>query len=240
MKKIFPLILIPLLSLFSVSAQITQAEADSIVKERFSNNTSDFTIFAKEDVQTGFEITTATGETLELNYPCWIYYVYFNEDPDSKYLIVKESNGNLLEISTKNDEINEGQTTWRIVIHNIPFEDYSLYGTGCWWSKFEFNKVFIINSNEELSQYITCREDNNYPEIDFSKHTLLWARGGTPSNVHTIKKQLQQILDNEYKLYIDVLLGSATIPENWIIALIINKISEDSHIELNVTLITSY
>ena len=105
----------PLISLFSLSAQITQTDADSIVKKRMSNETLDFTIFAKEDVQTGFEIATSTGEILELDYPCWVYYVNFIDVTNGKYLIVKESNGNLLEINTKNDTIPNGLEEWKLV-----------------------------------------------------------------------------------------------------------------------------
>jgi len=122
MKKTILLIFLPLIPLFSLSAQITQAEADSIVKNRTSNETSDFTIFAKEDVQTGFEITTSTGEILELDYPCRVYYVNFIDKTNSKYLIVKENNGNLLEIITKNDTVPNDLEEWRLV-------SPALYGT---------------------------------------------------------------------------------------------------------------
>jgi len=122
MKKTILLIFVPFLSFFSLLAQTTQAEADSIVKKRMSNVTSDFTIFAQEEVQTGFEITTSTDETLELNYPCWIYYVNFIDETNGKYLIVKENNGNLLEINTKNDEAPDGLEEWRLV-------SPALYGT---------------------------------------------------------------------------------------------------------------
>jgi len=128
MKKIFPLIFMPLISLFSLSAQITQTDADSIVKKRMSNETLDFTIFAKEDVQTGFEITTATGEVLELNYPCWIYYVNFIDETNGKYLIVKENNGNLLEINTKNDEAPDSLEEWRLVSPALQGTTWRLVG----------------------------------------------------------------------------------------------------------------
>jgi len=128
MKKIFPLIFMPLISLFSLSAQITQTDADSIVKKRMSNETLDFTIFAKEDVQTGFEIATSTGEILELDYPCWVYYVNFIDVTNGKYLIVKESNGNLLEINTKNDTIPNGLEEWRLVSPALKGTTWRLVG----------------------------------------------------------------------------------------------------------------
>jgi hypothetical protein len=74
-------------------------------------------------VQTGFEVITSTGETLELDYPVWVYYVSYTEAAIGKYLIVKESNGNLLEINPKNDVVPNDLEDWRMVISIIPFEE---------------------------------------------------------------------------------------------------------------------
>jgi len=88
----------------ALSAQTTQAEADSIVIDHLANQPSGFTIYAKEDVQTNFVVLTATNEKLKLNYPCWVYYVNFTDETNSKYLIVKESNGNVLEVNAWNKD----------------------------------------------------------------------------------------------------------------------------------------
>ena len=115
MKKILIFLIIPLLTFYALSAQITQEQADQIVIERMADEMRSYSIYAKEDLQTGFEIITSIGEALELNYSCWVYYIDFVIESNSKYLIVKESNGNLLEINTKNDDgINE-QDKWRVV-----------------------------------------------------------------------------------------------------------------------------
>jgi len=127
MKKIFPLILVPLLSLFSLPAQITQVEADEIIIKRLCSKTSDFIIYVKENVQTGFEVTTATGEVLELDYPCWVYYANITNETDNKYLFVKETNGNLLEITTRNDEVPDDLATWRKIV------EYSCHLQGTKW-----------------------------------------------------------------------------------------------------------
>ena len=115
MKKIFLLLAASLICLTTISAQVSQEDADQIVIERLSNETSDFIIYAKDGVQTAFEVITASGETLELSYPCWVYYVNFTDEANGKYLIVKESNGNLLEIKAKNDDGLEGVESWRVV-----------------------------------------------------------------------------------------------------------------------------
>jgi len=118
MKKIFLLLAASLICLTTISAQVSQEEADQIVIDRMSDETSDFTIYAKDGVQTTFEVITATGETLELNYPCWVYYVNFADETNGKYLIVKESNGNLLEVNAKNDGL-EGWRTVPNINHSV-------------------------------------------------------------------------------------------------------------------------
>ncbi|MDR2972440.1 MAG: hypothetical protein LBU83_11015, partial [Bacteroidales bacterium] len=103
MKKNTLFIFILFVCAISLQAQITQKEADIKVTEHLSGIAIPFTLYAHEDVQTGFEVLTSTGEKLKLAYSCWVYYVNFTEETNGKYLIVKESNGNILEANVKND-----------------------------------------------------------------------------------------------------------------------------------------
>ena len=117
MKKIFLLTAAPFVFLFALSAQITQEEADAIVSERLNQETLPYIVSAKENMQTDMTITTGNGETLELDYKCWVYYVSY---PTAncclgRYLIVNESNGNLLEVNAKGDAEPDDLTEWRIV-----------------------------------------------------------------------------------------------------------------------------
>jgi len=223
----------------TLSAQVTQTGADSIVKEHMNGELKPYTIYAKENVQTGFEITTATGEILELNYSCWVYYVNFTEVANNKYLIVKESNGNLLGINPKNDENLDDLEEWKIVAIEIPFEEYSLEGTSCQWINLNYSyssELITIYSNAELENHIIC-SSGNYPEIDFSKHTLLLANGSTPNGISEISKHLLQYSVNKYKLNIEILLNDSDMVDFWITALIVNKLKEESSVELNVAFI---
>jgi len=61
MKKILLSLVVPLVFITTLSAQISQEQADQIIVERLSNEAGDFTIYAKEDMQTEFEITTSNG-----------------------------------------------------------------------------------------------------------------------------------------------------------------------------------
>jgi len=250
MKKIFPLILVPLLSLFSVSAQITQAEADSIVKERMNGETKPYTIYAKESAQAGFEITTIANEALELDYSCWIYYINFTEEVNGKYLMVKESNGNILEINTRNDENPDDLAAWRVVMGIIPFVEYPLFDSFCVWTNLSYYgphpgylhpHLQVINSNEELEQYVSCAE-GSYPKIDFSKHTLLLVSGivrkGLP--IVSICKNLLQLSANNFRLDVELqLFGRPNINsftlECWGFAILTSKMDEESNIAINLT-----
>ena len=244
MKKLLLLIFLSLIYSFSLSAQITQEQADEIVKERMQSELKFFTLHAKEEVQTGFEIITSIGETLELNYPCWVYYVNYADETNGKYLIVKESNGNLLEVNTKNDEEPDGLEDWRIIDDEypleIPFTEYYTQGTEdpvvCWPNlSYPYNgDIVIINSEEELEHYFLCI--NDYPLIDFSEYTLLVVNGTinyAPLAINITK--LSQLSLNMYKLNIEIKLSDAPCTTQWCTAFYTRKLDENIDIELNVT-----
>jgi hypothetical protein len=124
----------------------------------------------------------------------------------------------------------------------IPFEDYSLAGTSCQWTKLNNDndeavnngEVVVINSNEELNQYVVCT-DNGYPEIDFSKYTLLLAHGlGSSSVVSVGCSRLQQISKQGYTMNVDLVLGEATVMSPWQVPIIVDKIGKESNVELKV------
>ena len=161
MKKIFLFTLVPFAFLITLSAQITREQADEIVLERITPNMQSCVI-AKEDVQAeGITITTSSGEILELNYPCWVYYVSYrsehNEIMTGKYLIVKENSGNLLEINVRKDAIPNNLVAWRTVfpVEN-PFTDYSVWkytdnnGTVIELTFYPENKIHLKSTPEEL------------------------------------------------------------------------------------------
>jgi hypothetical protein len=240
MKKIFLFMVVPLVCMATLSAQISQKEADKIVQQRLESETKPWSVYAREDVQTAFEMTTSTGEALELDYPAWIYFVSYTGETVGKYLIVKESNGNLLEMNTKKDAGPGDLTEWRAVAFEIPFEEYSLDGTLCKWTNLNYDQtVIIINSDEELENYISCTE-GSYPEIDFSQHTLLLASGKADSDIIYIVKSIQQLSYKEYDLNVMIIINDATIVKEWSIALMVKKMSEESHVALNIICKNTY
>ena len=116
MKKILLLIVAPFVFLSALPAQITQKEADEIVLERLSQTTQLFTVYAKENIQTeGITITASEGEVIELGYACWIYYINYTNNA-KQYIAVKESDGNLLEVYSKEVVEPEDLKQWRVVL----------------------------------------------------------------------------------------------------------------------------
>ena len=82
--------------------QIARDASDSIVLERMNTESRPHTVYAKMDTTA---IATRAGELLELDYPCWIYYIHYDDQAEyvlaaRRYLVVKESSGNVLEVRT--------------------------------------------------------------------------------------------------------------------------------------------
>jgi hypothetical protein len=121
----------------------------------------------------------------------------------------------------------------------IPFIEYSLQGTSCRWKQggsYVNDRLVIINSKEELEEYLIC-SDGNYPEIDFAKYTLLLTGGITASSPPKVmQKQLQQISINEYFLYVSINVGYAMKPDHWLISIKVPKLSQNDVVTLNVDL----
>ncbi|MDR2972200.1 MAG: hypothetical protein LBU83_09775, partial [Bacteroidales bacterium] len=165
----------------------------------------------------------------------------FTEETNGKYLIVKESNGNILEANVKNDEGPEDLEEWRIVVIypiEIPIEEYSLEGTSCLWKSHapysQSGKYLIINSNEELEQHLTCTA-GNYPEIDFSQYTLLLIYGFcTSSPVFDSKVVYLKNNINNYTMNLTVIHGIAGYGVSWHFAFLVPKITNEVIIAFHV------
>jgi hypothetical protein len=115
----------------------------------------------------------------------------------------------------------------------VPFTEYSLAETFCQWSNLGHDeKVIVINSNAELEQYITCTE-RTFPEIDFSKNTLLLVSGGAAYGIGHLSKKLLFEKDR-YVLEIKIQLNNATVAEYWFISILVSKIPNDATINLKV------
>ncbi|MCL2312823.1 MAG: hypothetical protein FWC41_10130, partial [Firmicutes bacterium] len=120
---------------------------------------------------------------------------------------------------------------------DVPFTEYSLDGTNCEWQNLPYDdKVIIINSKEELEQFVKCNS-GCCNEIDFSRKTLLLVSGVAQNRVYSIIEKLEQLSRNQYKLSIKAILNDDKPEKQWNSAFIINKLQKEDNLELNLTTI---
>lgn len=119
---------------------------------------------------------------------------------------------------------------------DVPFVEYSLWGTSCEWQLPQLNNnTIIVNSDEELARYIQSESGENYPAVDFDKYTMIIAHGGVPRGIYqTLIENLQQVSDTEYRLNIDVVLTMTDAPELWTKAILVDKWDRLSTVNLYV------
>jgi len=156
-----------------------------------------------------------------------------NTDYTPRSATVKITSGSLTKSVIVNQSPASTEEEYPI---DVPFTEYFL--PTCQWGDLGFNKLKVVNNNAELSDYIVCTDDN-FPEIDFSKWTLLVfnvEHCNIDSYVENIS--LQQFLDNKYLLCVTVIPSITANAKPLIISILTPKISDDCHIELNVTTTT--
>lgn len=109
---------------------------------------------------------------------------------------------------------------------------YSVIEISGQWTNFNNGQIITINSQNELENHYA---DTNYPDIDFSKHTLLLASGTTNNGISEKNaKQLLQHSKAKYELNVEITLNETTIVEEWTLALLTNKLDKECNIELRV------
>jgi hypothetical protein len=116
---------------------------------------------------------------------------------------------------------------------DIPFEKYSLAGTSCLWEKFEPNKAIIINSDEEMENYVVCTDDT-YPQIDFSKQSLILTRSNATPGIRAIDIDFVKNTVSEYVLSVILHVDGTAYPQPWRISIITPKMGNEETIVLNV------
>lgn len=126
----------------------------------------------------------------------------------------------------------------KVFPENIPFTEYTWAGTSCQGIEFSgihcnSSQLTVINSNEELKKHVNC---SIYPEIDFSKYTLLLAKGvRCYQDIHNYTK-FQRVSKRNYVLKVGFRESNLTALRNWYITLIVDKIEQGSSVTLTVNL----
>jgi hypothetical protein len=101
--------------------------------------------------------------------------------------------------------------------------DYQQYGCTMNLVNMREYRVYVINSEEELGNYFTCE---NFPQVDFSKKTLLIACGEASNAIVNISTELL-LNNNNYSLMVAVTISENDLEMSgfWDIALITDKIN---------------
>ena len=113
MKKLITLIAVLCTLIDTAMAQMPQTYYDAKVLERLDKETRAHTVFAKNALQPEFTIVTANDEILELNYPCFVYYVNYTGNIADMYIIVGPSHNNMLEVKTTSNTAPDDIAEWR-------------------------------------------------------------------------------------------------------------------------------
>jgi hypothetical protein len=121
----------------------------------------------------------------------------------------------------------------------LPFrviEYYLADSLSCEWVnlKYDGKEVVIINSENEMANYLACSE-SSYASVDFSNYSLLLAGGTSTSGITSITQKFTQTAENKYNLDIDIRQNYATVARKWVVALLVPKISTNAVVSLNVT-----
>lgn len=117
---------------------------------------------------------------------------------------------------------------------DVAFTIYSLEGTSSQWTNLKYGDFFVIDSDEVLSRYIS---GTDYLPVDFSKKTLLLVGTGAPYQIWKTTSNLLQVSPNGYRLDIEIFQTGATSPAGVILAIIVDKLSAESDVELNVVVL---
>ncbi|MCL2073789.1 MAG: Ig-like domain-containing protein [Marinilabiliaceae bacterium] len=128
----------------------------------------------------------------------------------------------------------------------VPFEEYTLTTPHCSWMPVNTHchcylegggEVVFVNSYEELENYAYCLEGYTLPEIDFSANTLLVTCGYTPGEPGFVENiELIKISSNHFLLNLDVFSGPWAFIDLWRLGIIVQKLPENTIVELNVTM----
>ena len=118
-KKFIPMSVL-VASATVLPAQITREQADSITKDYLQSERVEYNLlYVNVNIpnEEGIVITTSNEEIVKAKYACWVYYLNESESElsQSRYLFVKEDNGNLLEVIASNDAGQSDLTQWQEV-----------------------------------------------------------------------------------------------------------------------------
>lgn len=101
------------------------------------------------------------------------------------------------------------------------------------WPNTEPGKVYVVNSQAELDEYTSGINGLLLQGIDFSKYTLLLARGQSSKGIMDIENIFFKT-GEKYRLDSNIILNDKDVAEKWSIAVLVSKITVTNKVEFNV------
>jgi len=121
---------------------------------------------------------------------------------------------------------------------DVPFLYYSLEGTSCKWIRYISSspkKTYTIINDKISRYYLACEEGCSYPEIDFSKYSLILAYGIACKGLcQTDFINLQKIDEQGYVMTVHLKRTAQTGLGTWAAPILVRKIGDYIPIELIV------
>ena len=118
----------------------------------------------------------------------------------------------------------------------IQYREYTLHPTECHWANLSYDgEVILVNDNEKMENFIDPNFLDFYYEhgkIDFSKNSLILVSGVSKNHDAYIVKKFQKLSDDKYMIDADFFLTPGTPTCKWHFAIYVDKISDESTIEL--------
>ena len=118
---------------------------------------------------------------------------------------------------------------------DIEYTDYLAHIDLSDWINLNYDeKVIIINNDEKFKTYInpTAYNHPSFNTVDFSKHSMLLVSGSSENSAVYITKKLQKLSRGKFKLDIEIFLNPVSANKNWHFAILVEKLSDESSIEL--------
>jgi hypothetical protein len=115
----------------------------------------------------------------------------------------------------------------------VPGEEISARWVNLDYDKYYKGKVLVINSDKEMKKYV----EGDYPEIDFSKKTLVLAYGMNSGGGFGEDIKFQHVSGRDYVMTASGVLYLAAVISYWHIPIVVDKLPSKNNIKFNGVII---
>ena len=174
--------------------------------------------------------------SVKTNPPTGEFHIRFGDGGKYRFYVMDVAWSQPMTVTGFHDIWHNHENTTEPVL--IPSNKYLLCENCSWSVEESFPsqlKLVIINNEDELKKYITCIEDGKeFPEIDFTKHTVLFVHGVYPGAQDIDSIFLHRFPNGSYVLDCGFRPNIASVVIYLKDAVIIDKFDERNNIGLKM------